>query len=97
MNYSVHLSQPFQRSVRRLRRRYRDIVEDLEAAIEVLLWRPELGVVIHGVPAVRKLRVVSSDMERGKSGGFRLLYTIDAKARRIILLFVGKRALVQGR
>ena len=86
--FRVHLSQSFQRSVRRLRRRYRHLTDDLEAAIEWLLLQPQLGVVIRGLPAVRKLRIPSTDMDRGKSGGFRLLYTIDRPSNRIILLFL---------
>lgn len=88
MAYSVHLSQPFLRSVRLLKRRYRRIADDLEVAIDLLQQYPELGLPIPGTSGVRKLRVASSDMARGKRGGFRLPYTIDAIHKRLILLFV---------
>jgi len=35
-----------------------------------------LGAVIPGSGGVRKLRVRSTDLKRGKSGGFRLLYIV---------------------
>jgi len=88
MPFEVQFSNPFKRSVRRLRRKYRRIQADLEPAIEALLLHPDLGTVIPGTPAVRKLRVPSSDMRRGKRGGFRLLYRVVADRRLIVLLFV---------
>lgn len=88
MNFEVRFSNPFKRSVRRLRRKYRRIQADLEAAIEVLLLHPDLGTVIPGTPGIRKLRVASSDIGHGKRGGFRLLYRVVPDRSLIVLLFV---------
>lgn len=88
MPFDPHLSTPFKRTVRRLRRKYRHVVDDLEPAIAALLSLPELGMVIPGTPGVRKLRVASSDIGRGKQGGFRLLYRVLVDRRLVILLFV---------
>ncbi len=71
-----------------MRRKYPQIQSDIESAIEILLLHPSLGVLIPHTPSVRKLRVPSSDMARGKRGGFRLLYLLDIKNTCITLLFV---------
>ncbi len=87
--YRVVLTSPFKSCVRRLEKRYPHIKDDLRIAIHALLQEPRLGVVIPGGAGVRKLRVRSSDMQRGKSGGFRLLYLLDEHSHRIIyLIFV---------
>lgn len=68
----------FDRSVKQLKKRYRNILADIEIAVEQLLSNPQTGSVIPDDYAVRKLRIASRDMQRGKSGGFRLLYWLRA-------------------
>ena len=50
--------------------------------------QPSLGILIPGTSNIRKLRVLSSDMARGKRGGFRLLYLSDIENNSFTLLFV---------
>ena len=38
---------------------------------------PKLGVVIPGGSGVRKLRIRNTDLSKGKSGGYRLLYCVE--------------------
>ncbi|RLC89948.1 MAG: type II toxin-antitoxin system RelE/ParE family toxin [Chloroflexi bacterium] len=76
MSYSVYLPDSFKRSLKRLTRRFPRVRQDVSAAIEEILRVPSLGIVIPGSGGVRKLRVRSTDLERGKSGGFRLLYIV---------------------
>jgi mRNA-degrading endonuclease RelE of RelBE toxin-antitoxin system len=66
----VFLSR-FDRAVKQLKKQYRQITADLEVALESIEQNPEIGAVIPRDYAVRKLRVTSRDMQRGKSGGFR--------------------------
>ncbi len=49
-----------------------------------------MGDVIPDDFSIRKLRIASSDMQRGKSGGFRLLYKLitDEKTVYAVLLFI---------
>jgi mRNA-degrading endonuclease RelE of RelBE toxin-antitoxin system len=88
MKFKVCFSEPFKRSLRRLIRKYRTLRHDLEIAIELLLLYPDIGRVIPGTHNVRKLRVRSSDISKGKHGGFRLLYLVDREGDCIILLFM---------
>jgi mRNA-degrading endonuclease RelE of RelBE toxin-antitoxin system len=72
----VFLSR-FDRAVKQLKKQYRQITLDMEAALEAIEQNPEIGVIIPRDYSVRKLRVASRDMQRGKSGGFRLLYKLE--------------------
>jgi mRNA-degrading endonuclease RelE of RelBE toxin-antitoxin system len=52
---------------------------------------PTIGDVIPDDYSIRKLRVASSDMQKGKSGGFRLLYKLissDENEFRVVLLYI---------
>ncbi|MBC7869340.1 MAG: type II toxin-antitoxin system RelE/ParE family toxin [Chitinophagaceae bacterium] len=64
-------------SIKQLKKRYRNISVDIEKALEAVEANPEIGAVIPDDYMVRKMRVASRDMQRGKQGGFRLLYKLD--------------------
>lgn len=85
-SYKVVLTPSFKSCIRRLEKRYPHIKDDVRVAIHALLQEPRLGVVIPGGSGVRKLRVRSSDLQRGKRGGFRLLYSLDERSQLIIYL-----------
>ncbi len=76
-SYKVVLTSPFKSCVRHLGKRYPHIKDDVRVAVNTLLQEPRLGIVIPGGSGVRKLRVRNSDVRRGKSGGYRLLYLVD--------------------
>jgi mRNA-degrading endonuclease RelE of RelBE toxin-antitoxin system len=89
MNYSVVLTRSFKRSVKRLEKRFRHVKDDVRIAIQVLLQSPKLGVVIPGASGIRKVRVRNTDLPKGKSGGYRLLYYVgDQPAPTIHLLLL---------
>lgn len=76
MSYKVVLTQSFKQSVKRLGKRFRHVKDDVRVAIESLERIPQLGSQIPGGDEVRKLRVANSDLTKGKSGGYRLLYKL---------------------
>ena len=89
MSYKVVLAPSFKRSVKKLKKRYRHVKDDARAAIHVLLQTPKLGVVIPGGSGIRKLRVRNTDLRKGKSGGYRLLYyVVDEPNATIYLLLL---------
>ena len=67
----------FERAIKHLKKRYRNIIADVEKALEIIETDSDKGTVIPNDYAVRKLRVASRDMQRGKSGGYRLLYRLS--------------------
>ncbi len=77
MSYNLVLTPSFKHSVRKLKKRFRRVKDDVGVAIQVLLQAPRLGVVIPGGSGVRKLRVRNTDLSKGKRGGYRLLYYVE--------------------
>lgn len=88
MSYSVYLPASFKRSLKLLTRRFPHVREDVCAAIDEILRHPTLGVVVPGSEGVRKLRIRSTDLKRGKSGGFRLLYIVLSNRELICPLLI---------
>lgn len=87
MNYSVVLAPSFKRSVKKLKR-FPHVKDDVRVAIKTLLERPRIGVVIPGGHGMRKLRVFNSDLTRGKSGGYRLIYHVEDQPTPTIYLLL---------
>ena len=84
----VEVSPTFYRNLRALAKKYRSIRNDIQPVIEQLEKGelpgdqiPEVGY------AVFKLRVRNSDTQKGKSGGYRLIYYVKT-AIAIILLTI---------
>lgn len=88
MSFSVVLPHSFKRSLKRLTKKYPRAKDDLKEALKTLMEVPTLGVPIPGGLGTRKLRVRSTDLQRGKSGGFRLIYALDHEVERIYPLLV---------
>ncbi len=86
MSCDIYLSEPFKRSVKRLLKRFPHAKKDLGMALEEIAESPALGVLIPGSGGVRKVRVRSTDLRRGKSGGFRLVYLYEPERQLVIPL-----------
>jgi addiction module RelE/StbE family toxin len=76
MSYKVVLSTSFKKSVKQLKKRFPSVTKDVSHVIEELTEDPKIGTVIPHGHGVRKLRVRNSNLERGKSGGYRLVYDV---------------------
>lgn len=84
----VEASPTFNKNLRTLAKKYRSIRNDIQPVIEQLEQGdlpgdqiPEIGY------AVFKLRIRNSDAQKGKSGGYRLIYYVKT-AMAIILLTI---------
>ena len=84
----VEASPTFNRNLRNLTKKYRNIRNDIQPVIEQL-ERGELpGDKISGIGyEVFKLRVRNSDLQKGKTGGYRLIYYVKT-VEGIILLTI---------
>lgn len=84
----VEAAPTFTKNLRNLAKKYRSIRDDIQPVIEEL-ERGELpGDQISGIGYdVFKLRVRNSDIQKGKSGGYRIIYYVKT-AKGIILLTV---------
>ncbi|HAA30205.1 MAG TPA: addiction module antitoxin [Cyanobacteria bacterium UBA8553] len=84
----VEASPTFNRNLRSLAKKYRNIRNDIQPVIEQLERGKLLGDKISGIGyEVFKLRVKNSDIQKGKSGGYRLIYYVKT-ANGIILLTI---------
>jgi mRNA-degrading endonuclease RelE of RelBE toxin-antitoxin system len=79
MDYQVVLARSFKHSLKKLKKRYNNVNNDIRAEVQELLKNPNTGVVIRGGGGVRKTRVRNTDSAKGKSGGYRLLYYVENK------------------
>jgi mRNA-degrading endonuclease RelE of RelBE toxin-antitoxin system len=84
----VEVAPTFNRNLRTLAKKYRTIRNDIQPVIEQLEQGELPGDQISGIGyAVFKLRVRNSDAQKGKSGGYRLIYYMKT-ATGIILLTI---------
>jgi len=88
MSYKIVFTSSFEYSIKKLKKRYRHVKNDTHAAIQVLLQTPKLGAVIPGGFGVRKLRLRNSDLRKGKSGGYRLIYYVRDEPEQTIYLLL---------
>jgi mRNA-degrading endonuclease RelE of RelBE toxin-antitoxin system len=88
MSYELYLADSFKDAVRKLKKHYRHISDDLDKTASELKEHPRKGAVIPGGLGIRKVRVANQDAKRGKSGGYRLLYYLIDEPNQIIYLLL---------
>ena len=80
MTVEVDYSNEFKRNLRQLSRRYRSIRQDLEPIVEQLRSGEIIGDQVSGVGhTLYKARVKNSDSQKGKSGGYRIVYYLKTE------------------
>lgn len=79
------------RDIKELRKRYRRVGDDLRVLIEQLKQGETPGDRIQGVPyRVYKARIRNSDAQRGKSGGYRVVYYFETEEQTVLLTIYSK-------
>ena len=87
----VETSGNFERQFRGLFKRYRKIRSDVQPIIEQLQSGEVLGDRLSGLNiVVFKVRVKNSDIQKGKSAGYRLIYQVEMPTRIILLAIYAK-------
>jgi len=80
MKYEIRYTKQFQKTYKKLSKKYSNVGKDIKAVIPELKAGRFLGDRIKGTgEAIYKLRVKSTDITKGKSGGYRLIYLVYAK------------------
>lgn len=96
MTYDVHLTETFQKSIKALKKKYPHVKNDILGQIKTLEEDPSGGDPIPGWnKEVWKVRVASSDVKKGKRGGYRLIYfwkTGEMKVYLLVAYFKGEKA-----
>ena len=88
MPYDVFLPEFFKGILKDLKKKYRSVSEDLKIALRLVVNNPDLGKTIQSFEDVKKLRVRNSDAQKGKRGGYRLIYFVDRSERKIVPLLL---------
>lgn len=87
----VQFTPPFQRRLKALAKRYRQIKSDIQPIIDELQAGNFIGTQITGVDAtIFKVRAKNSDIPTGKSGGYRVIYQIISPESVLLLLIYAK-------
>lgn len=94
IGYTIHSSLPFEKDLARLSKKFPNIRNDIHQAFDKVQSGSNFG---SGIPGGKgklyKLRVGSSDLKRGKSGGFRVIFYLKAPSSLypLICYFKGER------
>ncbi len=87
----VEFTPEFKRNVRALARKYRQIRSDVEPVISQLETGQLIGDRITGTQyVVFKVRVRNSNIPKGKSGGYRLIYQIKTSELVVLVTIYSK-------
>ena len=82
----IRLTPEFQRRLKKLAKKYPQVRTDLEPILERLSSGETLGDQIAGISfPVFKVRIKNSDNQKGKSGGYRLIYWLRLKEMAVLL------------
>ncbi len=88
----IELAPTFQRQLKKLAKRYRSIRKDVESITQQLAAGQMIGVQVPGIDyPVYKVRIKNSDIQKGKSSGYRMIYYLKT-ADLIILLTIYSKA-----
>jgi mRNA-degrading endonuclease RelE of RelBE toxin-antitoxin system len=87
----IDLTPRFQKDLRTLAKRYRRIRSDLQLLINQLEAGDLPGDQVSGMKlAIFKVRVKNSDIQKGKSSGYRVIYYLKAQDRIILVTIYSK-------
>ncbi|MEA5580273.1 type II toxin-antitoxin system RelE/ParE family toxin [Nodularia harveyana UHCC-0300] len=87
----VEVTAKFQRNLRSLAKKYRSIRNDIQPIIQQLEAGELPGDQVSGVGyTIFKLRVKNSDIQKGKSGGYRLIYYVKISTKIILVTIYSK-------
>ena len=92
MKFRVVPTTVFIKKVKKLKKKYPRILDDIDALVSILEENPEKG--IHIGKSLYKIRLRSSDVNKGKSGSFRVIYYVifrDGSVYLLTIYFKGKK------
>jgi mRNA-degrading endonuclease RelE of RelBE toxin-antitoxin system len=93
MSFEIQTTSYFDTEAKRLAKRHRSFIDDLQDFQDELLENPYQGTELS--PGIRKIRLTIDSKGRGKSGGARVItftYLVDEKDGVVILLLLYDKA-----
>ena len=87
----IFLTSRFKKDLSQLAKRYRSIRKDLEPLVEQLKSGEVLGDQISGLNnQVFKVRLKNSNIQKGKSAGYRVIYYVKTEASVVLVTIYSK-------
>ncbi len=86
MNYRIIPSDEFKKNVKTLKKKYRNIKQDLELLASELLKNPLIGTELG--KNTYKIRIKNRDNNKGKSAGYRIITYVVDKDSKIFLVSI---------
>lgn len=87
MTYKIDAIDYFEKKLKKLRRKYPRITDDYRDLLDELEKNPFVGDRLREcIGPVFKIRMASQDMQKGKSGGFRVIYLVKADSFQVFLI-----------
>ncbi|MBU0701602.1 hypothetical protein KKE26_10000 [bacterium] len=86
MNYEIIPTEYFKQQIRSLQKSYPQIKHDLKELAGILRENPKAGKALG--KAIYKIRLKSSDVLKGKRGGYRVITYVVDKEQKIWLLTI---------
>lgn len=84
MSFDVIATEPFERKIKRLAKKYKSLPTDLLPIIEELCENPTLGTAIG--KDCYKIRIAITSKGKGKSGGARIITYVRVVKKNVFLL-----------
>jgi mRNA-degrading endonuclease RelE of RelBE toxin-antitoxin system len=88
---AIRFTPEFRRNLRQLAKKYRHIRSDIQPVLDALAagQRPGDSIAATDMP-LYKVRAPNRDAQRGKSGGYRLIYALASEATILLLTLYSK-------
>ncbi|MDF0555697.1 type II toxin-antitoxin system RelE/ParE family toxin [Kamptonema sp. UHCC 0994] len=89
----IDLTPQYRRNLRELSKRYRNIRTDIQSIIEQIQAGDFVGNRISGVGedyVILKVRVKNSNIQKGTSSGYRLIYQVESSTSILLLTIYSK-------
>lgn len=84
MNFDVIATEPFERKLKRLAKKYKSLASDFTSVIDELIENPTLGTPIG--KDCYKLRIAIASKGKGKSGGARIITYVRIVKQTVFLM-----------
>ena len=89
MLHQIKVTETFQKDIKWLKKKYPNILKDLSDTLNIIDADTNAGDRIEGLnKLIFKIRIASTDMKKGKSGGFRVIYYVITEEKEVILLTI---------
>ncbi len=88
---TVSFTAEFKRNIRRLAKKYRNIRQDVQPVIAQLEQGETPGDQVQRAKyPVYKVRIRNTDAQRGKSGGYRMIYYLQTASEMVLITIYSK-------